>query len=208
MSAHDLPPPIQGHPFDDPDFRSEASRRLREAPDALLPPHTLPPDRNPYCSVAETLQRERGLRPLRLDAPWLEAADPLDPPARLPAQVDFARSLILDGATEIEVRQKLAETFKEKAQPKKAFNRAFELVVQEQRDREPVLAELVMATRWRAIQGAIQAGSWGAAGAMLRDAGAVAGETSPARLDAGAAELTVTVEAETIQEAIQDDHSG
>lgn len=184
------------HPFDDPEFRSEAARRLQEAPETLLPPHSFPPDRWRPLSAAEGQLRQAGLWPLSRDADFLEL-DPCDPPVRLPDQVETARDLICSGAGEVEVRQKIAEIYGKKAQPRKAYERAFNLVIEEQRQRADYLPELVMAVRWKAIQGAMAGGSWAAVGAMLRDAGAVAGEREQDRLGDNQSNLTITVEAES-----------
>jgi hypothetical protein len=114
----------------------------------------------------------------------------VEPPARLPDQVQAAYGMLRNGYTEVEVRLAIQEQFGKKAQATRAFKRGLDLVIQEQRAAREHLPELVMAVRWNAIQKAIQGGQLGAAAAMLRDVGAACGE---AALDAASATLLVEV---------------
>jgi hypothetical protein len=154
-----------------------------------LPPHHCRPDGSPPLSAAEAWLRANG----KYLAEWDDIAP--EKPSRLPDQVDVARDLLVSGATEVEIRLELQRQFGTRAKPKAAYDRALTLVIQEQRDRMAVLPELVMAARWRAIQGAMRQGNFGAAASLLRDAGTVAGEGAPERIAEEMAGLTITIEA-------------
>jgi hypothetical protein len=114
----------------------------------------------------------------------------VEPPARLPDQVNTAYHMLRNGHSEVEVRLAIQAEYGKAAKPTQAFRRGLDLVIAEQRAAREHLPELVMAVRWNAIQKAIQSGQLGAAAAMLRDAGAACGESG---LDAAGATLLVEV---------------
>jgi hypothetical protein len=111
-------------------------------------------------------------------------------PSRLNDQVQMGYEMLRAGFSEVEVRLAIQETYDKAAKPTQAFRKALELVIQEQRAARENLPELLMAVRWKAIQRALACGEFGAAAGMLRDIGAVCGE-SP--LDAASATLQIEV---------------
>jgi hypothetical protein len=153
------------------------------------------PDGSPPKSAAEAWLRAHG----RYLAEWDEL--PAEKPARLPDQVDVARDLLVSGAAEIEVRLEIQRQFGTRAKPKAAYERALALIVQEQRDRQAILPELVMSMRLKAIQGALRCGNFGAAASLLRDMGVVAGEGAPERIADELRGLTISIEAAPAEEA-------
>ena len=114
----------------------------------------------------------------------------VEPPARLPDQVNTAYDMLRNGHTEVQVRLAIQAEYGKGAKPTQAFKRGLDLLVQEQRAAREHLPELVMSIRFNAIQRAIASGQLGAAAAMLRDVGAACGESA---LDAAGATLLVEV---------------
>ena len=121
---------------------------------------------------------------------WGELEESVEPPARLPDQVNTAYDMLRNGHTEVQVRLAIQAEYGKGAKPTQAFKRGLDLVIQEQRAAREHLPELVMSIRFQAISKAIASGQLGAAEAMLRDAGAACGESA---LDAAGATLTVSV---------------
>jgi hypothetical protein len=146
-----------------------------------------PPSRIPPSDSAAYVLWQRG--------EWSPDPDPSDPPAKLPDQVAVAAEMLRNGAQEVQIRIQLANQFGEHAKPTRAFKAALRLIIQEQRDAQAHLPELLQAIRHTALQGALRSGSWGAAATLLSQLGAVVGEGSQERLLGPAgADLQITIE--------------
>ena len=118
--------------------------------------------------------------------------DPADPPGKLPEQVAAARDALLAGTSPLDVRQQLSTTFKQKAQPRKAIQRAIQAIEADEELRTATLRPIVQAMRFSAIQRALAMGQVGPAAALLRDVEAAAAHSSGAD---GGAGLSITIEA-------------
>ena len=123
---------------------------------------------------------------------WTDEPDPADPPGRLPDQVAAARDALLAGTSPLDVRQQLSATYKERAQPRKAIQRAIQAIEADEELRSANLGPIVQAMRFSAIQRALAMGQVGPAAALLRDVEAAAARDGGAD---GGQGLSITIEA-------------
>jgi hypothetical protein len=108
--------------------------------------------------------------------------------------VEAAYQLLRDGWTEIEICIDLRRQYQVTAAgARRAYSKALELLVEEQRRQSQNAPALISAMRWKAIRTAVSSGQVAAAASLLRDAGAVAGEVAAAGLPDALTELKVEV---------------